>query len=71
MSGDLSLDSNSEDMGIFGGLSPKISRAVHVMSFPSILTGRANGVAILGVIGSLGGRNRSVGSLGGYPQNGW
>jgi len=71
MSGDLSLDSNSEDRGIFGGSSPKISRAVHVMCFPSILTGRANGVAILGVVGSLGGQSRSVGSLGGYPQNGW
>jgi hypothetical protein len=41
------------------------------MCFPSILTGRANRVAILGVVGSLGGQSRSVGSLGGYPQNGW
>jgi hypothetical protein len=71
MSGNLSLDSNSEDMGIFGGLSPKISCAVHVMCFPSILTGRANGVAIFGVNGSLEGRSLSVSSLGGYPQNGW
>jgi hypothetical protein len=60
MSGDLSLDSNFEDRGIFnglsifGGFSPKISHAVHVMCFPSILTERANGVAIFGVIGSLG-----------------
>jgi hypothetical protein len=52
-------------------LSPKISCAVHVMCFPSILTGRANGVAIFGVNGSLEGRSLSVSSLGGYPQNGW
>jgi hypothetical protein len=71
MSGDLSLDSNSEDRGIFGGLSPKISRTVHVMCFPSILTVRANEVAILGVVGSLGGQSRSVSSLGVYPQNEW
>jgi hypothetical protein len=71
MSRDLSLDSNSEDRGIYGGLSPKISCAVHVMYFPSILTGRANKMAIFRVNGSLGGRSQSVGSLGGYPQNGW
>jgi hypothetical protein len=28
-------------------------------------------VAIFGVVGSLGGQSLSVGSLGGYPQNGW
>jgi hypothetical protein len=63
-------NSKFEDKGIFGGLSPKISRAVHMMCFPPILTRRANRVAIFGVIGSLGGRSRSVDSLRGYPQNG-
>jgi hypothetical protein len=60
-----------ENRGIFDSLCLKISRAWHVMGFSSILTGRGNGVAIFGVVGSLGGRNRSVGSLWGYTQNEW
>jgi hypothetical protein len=30
-----------------------MSHAQHVMNFPSILTGRGNGVVIFGVVGSL------------------
>jgi hypothetical protein len=54
---------NFEDRGIFGDLCLKMSRAWHVIGFPSILTGRGNGVAIFEVVGSLGGRSQSVGSL--------
>lgn len=52
-----------EDRGVFGSLCLKMSHARHMMGFPSILTGRGNRVAIFKVIGSLGSRSRSVGSL--------
>jgi hypothetical protein len=43
-----------EDKDIFSDLCLKISRARHVVGFPSILMRRANGLAIFGVGGSLG-----------------
>jgi len=54
-----------EDKGVFGGLYFKMSRARHMMGFPSILMGIAKEVVIFRVVGSLGGRSQSVGSFGG------
>jgi hypothetical protein len=61
----------SSSRGIFDSLCFKISRALHVMGFSSILTDRGNGVAIFRVVGNLEGQSRSVGSLWGYTQNEW
>jgi hypothetical protein len=42
-----------ENKGIFSDFCLKMSHAHHVVGFPSILMGRANGVAIFGVVDSL------------------